>query len=175
MSRLLFALALLLPGLAVAQEAPPEEPTADAPQKDTGGAGLRFGLGDGEEEVIDPELLAMDTQTLETEARAKFYETQLLTARRYAEELLRRDPDSIVGHFVVGNAYREADGNLAKAMFHLGRSRELYETVNGTWGAEGDTLHADILRSTVYVALELEEHRRARLAPDEAGALRRGP
>ena len=109
MSRLLFALALLLPGLAVAQEAPPEEPTADAPQKDTGGAGLRFGLGDGEEEVIDPELLAMDTQTLETEARAKFYESQLLTARRYADELLRRDPDSIVGHFVVGNAYREAE------------------------------------------------------------------
>ena len=31
MSRLLFALALLLPGLAAAQEAPPEEPAADAP------------------------------------------------------------------------------------------------------------------------------------------------
>ena len=60
MSRLLLTLALLLPGLAVAQEAPPEEPAADAPNKDTGGAGLRFGLGDGEEEVIDPELASSD-------------------------------------------------------------------------------------------------------------------
>lgn len=161
MSRLLLTLALLLPGVAVAQEAPGADPVEEAPPKDTGGGGLRFGLGDGEEEVIDPELLAMDVQTLETEARAKLYESQLLTARRYAEELLRRDPDNIVGHFIVGNAYRESDGNLAKAMFHLGRARELYETAHGTWGVEGDNLHADILRSTVYVALELEEHQYA--------------
>ena len=46
-----------------------------------------------------------------------------LTARRLAEQVLASAPDSLVGNYVLGRVLREAEGDLAKAMYHLGHAR----------------------------------------------------
>ncbi len=101
---------------------------------------------------------AARTET-EVEALRLYSEEQLIGARTKAEEALEDDPDSLVGHYVLGVVLREAEGSLARAMYHLGRARELYET---TWPAsarpEGAPweLHRDILYQVQGLAGEME-------------------
>jgi tetratricopeptide (TPR) repeat protein len=97
---------------------------------------------------------------LEQQAYQLYAENKLLTARRIAEKVLAQNPNSIVGHFVMGNVYRRAEGVLPTAMFHLGKARELYE---GPWGQtrfHGKTspLHRELLFSIQLVAGEMEEY-----------------
>ncbi len=91
-----------------------------------------------------------------------YQEEKLLTARRKTEELLDKDPNSIVGHFVFAQILRRAEGNLPKAMKEMGKARELYETkykptavnINDTpW-----VLHREILYAAQQIAGELERH-----------------
>jgi tetratricopeptide (TPR) repeat protein len=63
----------------------------------------------------------------EREAIELLQEDKMLTARTKAEELLKKDPDSFVGHYVMGTALREAEGALARSLAHLKRAREIYE------------------------------------------------
>jgi tetratricopeptide (TPR) repeat protein len=96
---------------------------------------------------------------LETQALDEYRNGRLLTARRLAEEALAANSASLVGHYVLGCALREAEGAPASAMAHLGRARELYET---TWSvappSEGAPweLHREILFAIQEVAQELE-------------------
>ncbi len=46
----------------------------------------------------------------EAEALQLARDEKLLTARTKAEEILKRDPASIVGHYVMGSVLREAEG-----------------------------------------------------------------
>ncbi len=91
-----------------------------------------------------------------------YQEDKLLTARRKTEELLEKDPDSIVGHFVLGQVLRRAEGSLPKAMKHLGRARELYEEkYKPNPSNVPDTpwlLHREILYAAQTLAGELERH-----------------
>ncbi len=48
-------------------------------------------------------------------------------AREIAEQILRDDPESIAGHAVLGFVHHRAEGNLPIALYHLKRSRKLYE------------------------------------------------
>jgi len=95
----------------------------------------------------------------EAEAYRLYGEEQLIGARTKAEEALALNPDSLIGHFVLGAVLREAEGSLARAMFHLGRARELYET---TWVASSRPdgapweLHRDILYQIQGLAGEME-------------------
>lgn len=95
----------------------------------------------------------------EREVYRLYSQDRLLTARRRAEEVLERNPSSVIGHFVIGAVYRRAEGSLANAMYHLGRARELYETQWGTSRAGGAAwqLHQEILFTIQLVAGEMEE------------------
>jgi len=97
---------------------------------------------------------------LEQEALRLYNDNRLVTARAKAEAVLRVDPDSIVGNYVLGCALREAEGSLSRAMFHLGRAREIYETRYGSTRVAGAPwqLHREILFATQALAGEMEEY-----------------
>ncbi len=86
---------------------------------------------------------------VEAEAYRLYSDEKLIGARTKAEEALAADDDSLVGHFVLGQVLREAEGSLARSMFHLGRARELYET---TWVASSrpDDAPWELHRNTLY-------------------------
>jgi tetratricopeptide (TPR) repeat protein len=93
-----------------------------------------------------------------TPAEAEALETLdnglLVSARTQAEAILRSDPDSIVGHYVLGRAFFDAEGSLARAMFHLGRARELYEL--GAPPPSG--FHQELLFHIARLAGQMELH-----------------
>lgn len=98
----------------------------------------------------------------EDEVWQLYQDEKLLTARRKAEELLRDQPDSIVGHYIFAQILRRAEGNLPKSMKQMGRARELYElkykpTVNNVSETPW-MLHREILYAAQTVAGELERH-----------------
>lgn len=121
------------------------------------GLGL-FALGDaparGEESSLPGGPIAR-------EARDLFEQEKYLTARTRAEEALRLDPDSIVGHYVLGSVLREAEGSLPRAMSHLREARRLYRQRFGEPGADDAETHLyrDILLSLQETAglMELYE------------------
>ena len=86
---------------------------------------------------------------IEREAYDLFSAEKYLTARTRAEEALRLDPDSIVGHFVLGSVLREAEGSLPRSMSHLREARALYRKRFGETGGEdaATRLYRDILLS----------------------------
>jgi tetratricopeptide (TPR) repeat protein len=95
----------------------------------------------------------------EAEALRLYNANRLLTARTKAEEALRLNPDSIAANYVVGAVLREAEGSPARALSHLARARELYEsryTQPRQPGAPWQ-LHRDILFALQGVAGEIEE------------------
>ncbi len=96
----------------------------------------------------------------ELEAYTLYGQNKLVSARTKAERILARDPDSIMGNYLAGVTLREAEGSLARAMFHLGRARELYEErwgVNRPPGAPWH-LHQEILFAITQLAGEIEEY-----------------
>lgn len=68
-----------------------------------------------------------DLTTAEAEALQLARDDKFISARTKAEAILKDDPTSIVAHFVMGSALREAEGALARSLAHLKRARELYE------------------------------------------------
>ncbi len=98
---------------------------------------------------------------LEDEVWKLYFDGKLITARRKCEQLLKQDPDSIVGHYVMGNVLRQSEGALPEAMKHLGRAREIYEGrfTPGETGAGGAPvqLHRELLYSIQALAGELEK------------------
>lgn len=133
-----------------------------------GGAGLLgLVLSSGRDVAAqDPapanEVPDFDRTPEEDEVYRLYGEHKLLTARRKVEELLEKEPESIVGHYVFGNILREEEGSLPEAAFHLGKSRELYETKWPVGGAPPEgapwLLHREILFSMQMVAGEMERH-----------------
>ncbi|MBK8173352.1 MAG: hypothetical protein IPK60_23875 [Sandaracinaceae bacterium] len=96
----------------------------------------------------------------ELEAYGLYTDNQLLSARTKVEAILRRNPDSIVGNYVLGCVLREAEGSLARAMHYLGRARELYEE---QWGINRPSgapwrLHQAILFEITQLAGEIEQY-----------------
>lgn len=100
------------------------------------------------------------TQAMEAEALRLYNDNRLVTARARAEAILRADPDSIVGNYVLGCALREAEGSLPRAMYHLGHAREVYEARYGNQRVAGAPwqIHRDILFATQALAGEMEEY-----------------
>ena len=97
----------------------------------------------------------------EEEALSLLEQEQMLSARTKAEEVLERNPGSLVGHYVVGVVMHQAEGSLARSMYHLGKAREIYET---TWAASARPagapweLHRDLLYRIQSLAGEMELH-----------------
>lgn len=93
------------------------------------------------------------------QARSLLEDEKYATARTEAERLLKENPDSIEGNFVLGCVQKRAEGSLAKAMFHLDRARELYETQYGQLGGRGDwQLHREILYELADLAGLVEDY-----------------
>lgn len=94
---------------------------------------------------------------LEREALELLNNGLAITARTRAEEALRQNPDSIVGHYVLGRMMFEAEGALGRAMYHLGRARELYETNYMRTGL-GSPFHQELLYTLSRLAGQMELH-----------------
>ena len=97
---------------------------------------------------------------LEMQAYDLYTKNKLVTARTKAEKALAVDPSSIMGHYILGCVLREAEGSLARAIYELGRARELYETRFGMSRAPGAPwgLHREIIYAIQATAGELEEY-----------------
>jgi tetratricopeptide (TPR) repeat protein len=134
----------------------------DAPDQAGSGAGADAGAGGGaggSASAGDPATAWMSPR--EREAVALLDRGKPVTARRVAEELLERDPDSIAGHYVLGRVLHEAEGALARAIFHLGHARELYEKRYPPARKPESTpwqFHRELLLSIATLAGEMEEH-----------------
>jgi len=113
------------------------------------------GLGHGQDA---PQAPPFEGTPQELEAYSLYNQNKLLTARTKAERIVRANPESMVAHYILGCVYREAEGSLARAMFHLGRAREIYEL---RWGASGggpQHLHRETLFAIQGLAGEMEEY-----------------
>jgi len=97
---------------------------------------------------------------LEDEAYKLLKDNKLLAARTKAEAVLEKNPDSILGNFVLGNVLRDAEGDLARAMFRLGRARKLFEELYGSSPPQSSPwpLHRDMLYTIQALAGEMEEY-----------------
>ncbi len=109
-------------------------------------------LGDAAPIRAQGEIGALAQTPVEAEALQLLGDGLYVSARTQAEEALRADPDSIVGHYVLGRAFFDAEGSLARAMFHLGRARELYEGRALPYGE----LHQELLYQTARLAGQME-------------------
>lgn len=67
------------------------------------------------EGVLADEVLAADGRS------------EWITARRKAQELLKEQPESYVGHHVLGRAFWLGEGDYARAAFHLQKSLDIYK------------------------------------------------
>jgi tetratricopeptide (TPR) repeat protein len=96
----------------------------------------------------------------ERRAYELYGQNKLLSARTEAERVLAVDRDSIVAHYVMGAVLREAEGSLARAMYHLGRAREIFEGRYGVTTPAGapKQLHQEILFAIAQLAGEIEEY-----------------
>lgn len=104
------------------------------------------------------------TRIAETEDERELLElledNQLVTARRKVDALLKDDPKSLVGHYVLGRVMHESEGNIPAAMYHLGRARQIYED---TWDVhprrEGAPwqFHRELLYHIQATAQQMEE------------------
>jgi tetratricopeptide (TPR) repeat protein len=108
------------------------------------------------------EVPSFDRTADEDEVYRLYEEGKLITARRKVEELLEKDQDSIVAHFVYGNVLRQSEGSLPEAAHHLGRARELYESKYEVSPVPREgvpwLLHRELLYSMQMVAGEMEKH-----------------
>ena len=87
---------------------------------------------------------------------------RLVTARRVAEEVLEDNEESMVGHYVMGRVLHEADGSLARAMYHLGHARELYEETHEVHPRPPSApwqFHREVLFAIQKLAAQMEEYK----------------
>lgn len=122
---------------------------------------LVFGDGTDTANPNDPNAIPTDWMTpKEQEAFKLVDKDKPVSARRVAEELLKQDDESIVGHYVLGRVLHEAEGDLGRAIYHLGHARELYEDRFGTSNPQAAPwkFHRDLLLSIISLAGEMEEY-----------------
>ena len=98
---------------------------------------------------------------LETEALQLLKNDKPLAARTKAEAALKLNPDSILGNYVLGAVLREAEGDLARAMFRLSRARQLFESRYGSSPPQTApwSFHRDVLQAIARLAGEMEEYK----------------
>lgn len=90
---------------------------------------------------------------------------KLIKAREAAEAVVRENPNSYVGHFVLGFTHHYAEANFPRALFHLNDALRLFEQRHGAEPSPGHPWrwHARLLRELASVHGDLE-HYEERLA-----------
>jgi len=83
-----------------------------------------------------------------------------IRARELAQEILSQDPDSYAAHFVLGTVLHQSEGNLPRALYHLKRSRELFEARYGEQPGRGTPWrwHALVVGELAVVAGSMGRH-----------------
>ncbi|MFO0713240.1 MAG: hypothetical protein U0353_25515 [Sandaracinus sp.] len=83
-----------------------------------------------------------------------------IRARELAEEILRRDPSSFVGHYVLGYVYHYGEANFPRALYHLRQARSLFRQRFAEPPQPGQPWrwHANILRELVWAHGDLEQY-----------------
>ena len=101
----------------------------------------------------------------ELEAWGYVRANKLIKARETAEAVIRENPNSYVGHFVLGFTHHYAEANFPRALFHLNDALRLFEQRHGATPAPGHPWrwHARLLRELASVHGDLE-HYEERLA-----------
>lgn len=98
------------------------------------------------------------------ELRAFSYvqQNKLIKAREAAEALVRANPDSHVGEFVLAWVHHYAEANFPMAMFHMNKAMQLFEAQNGTSPQQAGQWpwqwHARYLRELGGIHGDLEEY-----------------
>jgi tetratricopeptide (TPR) repeat protein len=117
--------------------------------------------------AADPPAIPSVGSAQEDEAYALYREEKYLTARTKAEEILARDPGSVVGHYVLGSVLREAEGSLPRSMAHLREAKRLHDREQRSAGGgppprppdKGQVrLAADVLWSLQSTARLMEQY-----------------
>jgi tetratricopeptide (TPR) repeat protein len=114
--------------------------------------------GDGSAQQAPP---SMQMTALEDEAYRLLKENKLITARTKAEEALARNENSIVANYVLGAVLHESEGDLGRAMYRLGRARQIFEKTYGSSPGQNTPwlMHREILFQTQLLAGQMEEYR----------------
>ncbi|MFO0593002.1 MAG: hypothetical protein U0441_36005 [Polyangiaceae bacterium] len=128
------------------------------------------GMGDMAAQTTPPKNLYGAISNDEREAIELLQQDKYLSARTKAEELLAKDPDSFVGHYVMGSVLREAEGALARSLAHLKRAREIYER---RWGEDDESddrpwrVYADTIFGIMNTSELMENYEDALRAMDD--------
>lgn len=110
--------------------------------------------------AADP--LALSGETLgsieEREARLSIDTGKVTRAREQAEKILRTEPDSAIATYVLGRVHFEAEGNLARALYLIRKSRRLLEEVYGEWPSEpaAERLHREMISAEAMTLAQMD-------------------
>ena len=83
-----------------------------------------------------------------------------IDARELAEQVIRANPRSYVGHFVLGYVHHMGEANAPRALFHLRQALALYEEAWGSPPIRGGPWrwHSRLLQEISFVESELEHY-----------------
>ncbi len=97
---------------------------------------------------------------LERAAFDAIRQDKLVRARELGDQILDQDSSSYLGHCVLGVAQHRGEGNLAIALYHLKRCRELFETRFGTMPGDEEPWfwHGLVLDELAMVSGEMGRH-----------------
>lgn len=101
-------------------------------------------------------LLASLVHAGPTEALDAYQRGERLTARRLAEDVLRADPDSLVGHYIVAEVTWREEGNLPRALYHFKAADTVYQRKRDTLADGAASVHCKVLGDMMWVAEDME-------------------
>jgi hypothetical protein len=106
------------------------------------------------------ELQGAQATAEEREAWAQVESGHFIRAREIGQRILAREPNSFMGHMVLGFAQHYAESNLPRALFHLGQALQLYEQRHGRQpGTDAPwRWHAALIREMADVHGDMEHH-----------------
>jgi len=93
-----------------------------------------------------PPARTADVGEMERQALGALDRERWVRARELATRILRADPDSPVGEYVLAVALHEGEGNVALALHHYRRARKLLEDREGEPLPGREKLHRELLR-----------------------------
>ena len=107
-----------------------------------------------------PEVAGMEATPEEKAAWLAVDGEQLIRGRELAAAILKKNPDSFVGHLSLGKALHFGEANLPLAQHHVEHARVLYESRFGP--APDPTMpwrwHVELLKELTFLYADLERH-----------------
>ncbi len=124
--------------------------------------GVCLGVTTHAQNLVDgmPQIEGMGATAEEMAAWAAVDAQQLIRGRELSEALLKKHPDSFVGHLALGRALHYGEANLPLAQLHVEQARLLFET---RYGSKPDPSapwrwHVELLKELSFLHADLEHH-----------------